>query len=70
MNNEKEYGHQHTVTWQSCHFYLYQYRWKGENVSTTEVSNVMSRVAAILECNVYGVEVPGQLSAKWQPSVV
>eukprot|EP00057_Strongylocentrotus_purpuratus_P031308 XP_784241.2 PREDICTED: very long-chain acyl-CoA synthetase [Strongylocentrotus purpuratus] len=35
------------------------FRWKGENVSTTEVSNVMSRLSSIMECNVYGVEVPG-----------
>ncbi|XP_071486139.1 long-chain fatty acid transport protein 2-like [Diadema antillarum] len=35
------------------------FRWKGENVSTTEVSNAMSRLPAVMECNVYGVEVPG-----------
>ena len=35
------------------------FRWKGENVSTTEVSEVMSVFAGIHEANVYGVEVPG-----------
>ncbi|XP_063955954.1 long-chain fatty acid transport protein 2-like [Lytechinus pictus] len=35
------------------------FRWKGENVSTIEVSNIMSRLPSIMECNVYGVEVPG-----------
>ncbi|KAG6018653.1 Isopenicillin N epimerase component 1, partial [Claviceps citrina] len=34
------------------------YRWKGENVSTTEVSQVLGTHAAIAEANVYGVEVP------------
>ena len=36
------------------------FRWKGENVSTTEVSEVMSAFAGIHETNVYGVEVPGR----------
>ena len=36
------------------------FRWKGENVSTTEVSEVMSVFAGIHEANVYGVEVPGR----------
>jgi fatty-acyl-CoA synthase len=36
------------------------FRWKGENVSTTEVSEVMSAFAGIHEANVYGVEVPGR----------
>jgi fatty-acyl-CoA synthase len=35
------------------------FRWKGENVSTTEVSELMSLFAGIREANVYGVEVPG-----------
>jgi fatty-acyl-CoA synthase len=35
------------------------FRWKGENVSTTEVSELMSQFAGIREANVYGVEVPG-----------
>ena len=36
------------------------YRWKGENVSTTEVSELICAFAGIHEANVYGVEVPGR----------
>ena len=35
------------------------FRWKGENVSTSEVSEAISRFPGVLEANVYGVEVPG-----------
>jgi fatty-acyl-CoA synthase len=35
------------------------FRWKGENVSTTEVAEVMGVFAGVREANVYGVEVPG-----------
>lgn len=35
------------------------FRWKGENVSTIEVSNVVSSVDWVQDANVYGVEVPG-----------
>lgn len=35
------------------------FRWKGENVSTNEVSEVVSVFPGILEANVYGVKVPG-----------
>lgn len=34
------------------------YRWKGENVSTTEVENAFDRVGGIQETIVYGVEIP------------
>ncbi|XP_077989603.1 long-chain fatty acid transport protein 2-like [Glandiceps talaboti] len=47
-------------------YYLYftdrvgdTFRWKGENVATTEVSQVLGDFPAIFEANVYGVEVPG-----------
>ncbi len=35
------------------------FRWKGENVSTGEVSEVLAAAPGILEANVYGVTVPG-----------
>ncbi|XP_033997273.1 very long-chain acyl-CoA synthetase-like isoform X1 [Trematomus bernacchii] len=35
------------------------FRWKGENVATTEVADVITMVDCIKEANVYGVEVPG-----------
>ncbi|XP_030622422.1 very long-chain acyl-CoA synthetase [Chanos chanos] len=35
------------------------FRWKGENVATTEVSDILSMAASIEEANVYGVKVPG-----------
>jgi len=34
------------------------FRWKSENVSTQEVSEVLSCTPGILEANVYGVKVP------------
>jgi len=36
------------------------FRWKGENVSTTEVAEVVSTFPGVSEVNVYGIEVPGQ----------
>jgi fatty-acyl-CoA synthase len=35
------------------------FRWKGENVATSEVAEVLSSFAGIKEANLYGVEVPG-----------
>jgi fatty-acyl-CoA synthase len=35
------------------------YRWKGENVATSEVTEALSSVPGIREANVYGVTVPG-----------
>ncbi|XP_046403043.1 long-chain fatty acid transport protein 4-like [Ischnura elegans] len=35
------------------------FRWKGENVSTTEVESVISKIAGMVDVIVYGVEVPG-----------
>lgn len=35
------------------------FRWKGENVATSEVAEVLSTFPGIREANVYGVEVPG-----------
>lgn len=36
------------------------FRWKGENVATTEVADVITLADCIKEASVYGVEVPGQ----------
>jgi fatty-acyl-CoA synthase len=35
------------------------FRWKGENVSTTEVEETIGRFPGIAESNVYGVSIPG-----------
>ncbi|XP_072908912.1 long-chain fatty acid transport protein 4 [Hemitrygon akajei] len=35
------------------------FRWKGENVSTTEVEGILSRYLSMADVVVYGVEVPG-----------
>jgi fatty-acyl-CoA synthase len=35
------------------------FRWKGENVATSEVSEAITVYPGIAECNVYGVAVPG-----------
>lgn len=35
------------------------FRWKGENVSTMEVSEILSTFPGVEEANVYGVKVPG-----------
>ncbi len=36
------------------------FRWKGENVSTSEVAEAICRYPGIVEANVYGVPVPGK----------
>ena len=36
------------------------FRWKGENVSTMEVSEVISALPGVAEANVFGVRVPGR----------
>jgi fatty-acyl-CoA synthase len=36
------------------------FRWKGENVSTTEISEMLCAFPGIREANVYGVAVPGR----------
>lgn len=37
------------------------FRWRGENVSTTEVEAVLSRLLGQTDVAVYGVAVPGKL---------
>jgi fatty-acyl-CoA synthase len=34
------------------------FRWKGENVSTGEVCEVVGRYKGVSECNIYGVQIP------------
>jgi fatty-acyl-CoA synthase len=36
------------------------FRWKGENVATSEVAEALSVAAGVREANVYGVALPGQ----------
>ncbi|KAJ4407847.1 hypothetical protein N0V82_009830 [Gnomoniopsis sp. IMI 355080] len=35
------------------------FRWKGENVSTTEVADVLGEYPSVVEANVYGIQLPG-----------
>ena len=37
------------------------FRWRGENVSTTEVETAISKIVKLQDAVVYGVEVPGML---------
>lgn len=46
------------------------FRWKGENVATSEVAEVLGALPAIAEVNVYGVEVPGTDGRAGMASIV
>ena len=35
------------------------YRWKGENISSCEVENIVSRVIGLKDVAAYGVKIPG-----------
>ncbi|XP_070542995.1 long-chain fatty acid transport protein 2-like [Ptychodera flava] len=58
-------------------YYLYfmdrlgdTFRWKGENVATTEVAQIVLSYPGIVEANVYGVSVPGQEGRAGMAAVV
>lgn len=40
------------------------FRWRGENVSTTEVEGTLSHILNQTDVAVYGVEVPGKTSSR------
>eukprot|EP00924_Labyrinthula_sp_SR-Ha-C_P008576 snap_masked-scaffold_37-processed-gene-0.21-mRNA-1 protein AED:0.01 eAED:0.01 QI:0/-1/0/1/-1/1/1/0/595 len=40
------------------------FRWKGENCSTTEVTEVMGAIKGIEEVNVYGVQIPNNMDGR------
>uniref|UniRef100_A0AAX7U1W6 long-chain-fatty-acid--CoA ligase n=1 Tax=Astatotilapia calliptera TaxID=8154 RepID=A0AAX7U1W6_ASTCA len=46
------------------------FRWKGENVSTTEVTEILGLVDFIQEVNVYGVQVPGHEGRGGMASII
>lgn len=46
------------------------FRWKGENVATTEVADVIGRLDFIQEANVYGVSVPGYEGKAGMASII
>ncbi|XP_037608345.1 very long-chain acyl-CoA synthetase [Sebastes umbrosus] len=46
------------------------FRWKGENVSTTEVSEVLGLLDFIQEANIYGVTIPGHEGRAGMAAVV
>ncbi len=46
------------------------FRWKGENVSTTEVEETLGQFDGLLEANVYGVHVPGREGRAGMAAVV
>ncbi|KAF3765224.1 hypothetical protein M406DRAFT_70283 [Cryphonectria parasitica EP155] len=49
----------HEGRWFFCDRLGDTFRWKGENVSTTEVGDALGDFPGIVEANVYGVQLPG-----------
>jgi len=45
-------------------------RWKGENVATSEVADILTMARCILEANVYGVKVEGKNTTDTTRSLV
>lgn len=58
---KNETGCQNHQFWNSCFNNVMKYRWKGENVATTEVADHLIMMDCIEEANVYGVKVPGMI---------
>lgn len=48
------------MVWGSDCLHVVCCRWKGENVATSEVADILTMVRSILEANVYGVKVEGK----------
>lgn len=46
------------------------FRWKGENVATTEVADILTMTECVQEANVYGVTVPGHEGRAGMAAVV
>ena len=72
----EEKNHFHFLTgltrWKSLSLSMYMDwpRWKGENVSTTEVESVVSKAGDLVDCVVYGVEVSHIILFIWTPSLI
>lgn len=49
---------------------MFVFRWKGENVATTEVTEIFGLVDFIQEANVYGVEIPGTVCSQWHQNQI
>ena len=46
------------------------YRWKGENVATSEVADALTAFPGVIEANVYGVPIPGTEGAAGMAAIV
>lgn len=46
------------------------FRWKSENVSTTEVEEIITTMDQVKECTVYGVEIPGTVGRAGMASII